>query len=242
MREYFEKMYTGSENQFTQILIQDLGAEKKRFVVTANPEIFMLGRKNSRVHELLCDRATTIVPDGIGLIAVGRRLGYDFAERIPGVELCERLLHEADRQKKTVYLFGGRPDVNLRMARRIESRYPNVRIAGATHGYVEDKDQVFARIRECNPDIILVALGMPQQELLIYRHFKEFEKGIFVGVGGSFDVLSGTKKRAPHFFVKCNIEWLYRVVTEPKRLKRFWDNNIKFLWVVFRDRRKIRRN
>ena len=90
------------------------------------------------------------------------------------------------------------------------------------------------------PDIILVALGMPQQELLIYKHIKEFSKGIFIGVGGSFDVISGMKKRAPEFFVKLNLEWLYRIMSEPKRLKRFWDNNIKFLFVVQKEKKWLR--
>ena len=87
-------------------------------------------------------------------------------------------------------------------------------------------------IAEKEPDISLIALGAPMQELLIRRHMASFKKGVLIGVGGSFDVLSGMKKRAPQFFVKCNLEWLYRIVTEPKRLKRFWNNNIKFLFVL----------
>gem|GEM_PF-116393 len=88
------------------------------------------------------------------------------------------------------------------------------------------------QIAEKEPDISLIALGAPMQELLIRRHMASFKKGVLIGVGGSFDVLSGMKKRAPQFFVKCNLEWLYRIVTEPKRLKRFWNNNIKFLFVL----------
>ena len=75
----------------------------------------------------------------------------------------------------------------------------------------------------------MVALGVPSQEKLIYKHLDEFKKGIFIGVGGSFDVLSGTKKRAPKLFIKTNTEWLYRIICEPKRLKRFWNNNVKFI-------------
>ena len=86
------------------------------------------------------------------------------------------------------------------------------------------------------PDIIFVALGVPLQEQLIYKHMRRFKKGVFIGVGGSFDVLSGEKKRAPKFFVKHNLEWLYRITTEPKRLKRFWDNNVKFLFAVEREK------
>ena len=87
----------------------------------------------------------------------------------------------------------------------------------------------FKEIIKCKPDIVLVALGMPQQEELIYKYLDKFKKGIFVGVGGSFDVLSGTIKRAPKIFIKLNLEWLYRILKEPKRLKRFYNNNIKFI-------------
>ena len=78
--------------------------------------------------------------------------------------------------------------------------------------------------------MVLVALGIPQQELLIYNNLNNFNKGIFIGVGGSFDVLSGTKKRAPKLFIKLKLEWLYRIVCEPKRLKRFFRYNVKFLF------------
>ncbi len=74
-----------------------------------------------------------------------------------------------------------------------------------------------------------MALGVPAQDLLIHRHLDEFPKGVFMGVGGSFDVLSGSKKRAPALFVKTNTEWLYRIAKEPQRLGRFWNNNVKFL-------------
>ena len=100
---------------------------------------------------------------------------------------------------------------------------------------------VFEDMKQKEPDIVFAALGMPQQEMLIYKHLKEFSKGIFIGVGGSFDVISGMKKRAPELFVKCNLEWLYRIVSEPKRLKRFWNNNIKFLFVVWREKRQLRK-
>ena len=88
-------------------------------------------------------------------------------------------------------------------------------------------------IIKLEPDIVLVALGMGNQEKLIYKHIDKFKKGIFVGVGGTFDVLSGTKKRAPKVFQKLGLEWLYRIVKEPKRIKRFYDNNVKFMFKLF---------
>ena len=92
------------------------------------------------------------------------------------------------------------------------------------------------KIVKLNPDICLVALGIPKQELLISKYIENAKKGIYIGVGGSFDVLSGVKKRAPKIFIKLNLEWLYRIIKEPKRIKRFWNNNVKFLIKVRREK------
>lgn len=103
----------------------------------------------------------------------------------------------------------------------LKKNYPNLKLVGAANGYEKDKDNVFEKMARTKPDIVLVALGIPLQEKLIYKHLAKFYKGIFVGVGGSFDVISGHKKRAPKIFIKLNLEWLYRILKEPKRLKDF---------------------
>ena len=95
-----------------------------------------------------------------------------------------------------------------------------------------DRDYI---IRMC---VVLVGLGVPAQEFLIHRHLQDFTKGVLMGVGGSFDVLSGMKRRAPALFVKTNTEWLYRILREPSRLKRFWRSNVKFLGEVRKAARK----
>lgn len=112
----------------------------------------------------------------------------------------------------------------------VEKEYKNVHISGYTDGYVEDKEKVMRQITELDPDLVFVALGAPQQELLIHKYFRSDRKGIYIGVGGSFDVLSGKKQRAPSFFIRHNLEWLYRITKEPKRIKRFWNSNVKFLF------------
>ena len=112
-------------------------------------------------------------------------------------------------------------------------------IGAVTHVLVSDPTQgyaVFADMKAKEPDIVLVALGMPAQEKLIYKHLKDFNKGIFVGVGGSLDVLSGTKERAPQFFIKHNLEWAYRIMKEPKRLKRFYNSHVKFIFKLRKEK------
>lgn len=236
MREYYEKIYKGDKENFIKGLKEKIIQEKRRCVVTANPEIFMLADRIHEVKELLMAEDTEVVADGIGIVVGGKRLGYHIEERIPGVDICSELLKWADKTHKSMFLFGAKSEVVKMFVRKIQKQYSGIRLCGYENGYVKDKDQVFDRIVDLKPDIVLVALGAPMQEVLIQKHKDRFEKGVLIGVGGSFDVLSGFKKRAPAFFVKCNLEWLYRIVTEPKRLKRFWNNNIKFLFVIRKER------
>ena len=118
----------------------------------------------------------------------------------------------------------------------IKKEYPNIKILEYSDGYIENKEEEMQKIVKLNPDICLVALGIPKQELLISKYIENAKKGIYIGVGGSFDVLSGVKKRAPKIFIKLNLEWLYRIIKEPKRIKRFWNNNVKFLIKVRREK------
>ena len=225
----FNKTFNKTKDEFYAFLKQNLLNESKTFVVTANPEAFMIASRDDNYMNILSSKKTTIIPDGIGLIKAGKILNYDFKERIPGVEIAEELLKYANQYKKKVYLFGAKEEVLEKLKEKINNEYHNLILVGTENGYISDKDIAFKKIIKCKPDIILVALGMPLQEELIYKYLDKFKKGIFVGVGGSFDVLSGTIKRAPKIFIKLNLEWLYRIIKEPKRLKRFYNNNIRFI-------------
>ena len=232
MRKLFDKLYNKEEKEFYNVLENNLKKNKKMFIVTANPETFMMSENDEEMKDLLLDKETTIVPDGIGIVKAARSIGYDIKERITGIDIANKLLDFGNNQKKTIYLFGSKEEVIVSMKEVLNNNYPNLKIVGTQNGYVKDRDKVFEEIIKLKPDIVLVALGIPYQEKLIYKHLNKFSKGIFVGVGGSFDVISGHKKRAPEFFIKHNLEWLYRIVKEPSRLKRFYDSNVKFLFKV----------
>lgn len=232
MRKLFDKLYKKSAQSFYEILSDNLKNNKKTFVVTANPETFMISEKNEDVRKMLLDKETVMVPDGIGVLKAGKKIGYNIEERITGIDIANELLKFGNEQKKSIYLFGSKQEVIDSMKIVIKEQYPNLKLVGTSNGYVTDKDKVFDEIVKLEPDIVLVALGIPLQEMLIYKHLNKFKKGIFVGVGGSFDVMSGMKKRAPKIFIKLNLEWLYRIMKEPKRLKRFYDSNVKFLFRI----------
>ena len=238
MESFFQKLVRETATEFYARLNQALRDQKRMFIVTANPETFMIGDREEAFQRLLEDENTTIVADGIGVVKAANMLSVPVKERIPGIEIAQQLMKIGDAQAASIYLFGAKPEVIAAMKQLIETQLPNLRLVGYSDGYVKDKDVVFDEIAEHQPDIVLVALGIPAQEQLIYRHLSRFSKGIFVGVGGSFDVMSGMKKRAPAFFIRCNLEWLYRIVSEPSRWKRFYQNNVKFIGMVRAMRRE----
>lgn len=232
MDRFFEKLYRDTENNFHLQIEKKLKEEQKMFIVTANPETFMLGESSPEFSKLLLDEETVIVPDGIGIVKAMQYLKIDVKERIPGVTIAEKLFEYGNTYGKSIFILGSKQEVIDKMLNVFQNDYPHLKVAGAVNGYVDDKDAVFEEMKQVKPDIVLVALGIPKQEQLIYKHLKEFDKGIFVGVGGSLDVLSGTKKRAPKIFIKLNLEWLYRIACEPSRIKRFYNSNVKFLFSI----------
>ena len=240
MKELFDKLYNDSAASFYECLKNTLKNNKKKFIVTANPETFMMSETDKEMKKLLLDDDTTMVPDGIGIVRAAKKTGYKIKERITGIDIAVKLLEYGNELNKSIYLFGSKQEVVDSMKETLNSKYPNLTIAGATNGYVKNKDNVFAEISELKPDIILVALGIPLQEKLIDKHLNKFKKGVFVGGGGSFDVISGHKKRAPKIFIKLNLEWLYRLLKEPKRIKRFYNSNIKFIFKVKKINKKRR--
>lgn len=237
MIEFFKRLYKYNQETFLTELYNALEERKKMMVVTANPETMMIGVQDQEFKELLMDNVTTIVADGIGVVKAANYININIPERIPGVLLAEKLLEYGNDLKRSIYLLGAKEEVILEMKQLILSNYPHLTYLGGMNGYVKDKDEAFNEIAKSKPDIVLVALGIPSQEKLIFKHINQFDHGIFVGVGGSFDVISGLKKRAPSIFIKLNLEWLYRITKEPSRMKRFYHSNIKFMKEV----RKLRR-
>lgn len=238
MREYFEKVYKKDKQEFYKDVEQNLLNNKKQFIVTANPEILMIGEKDKEFNQILMEESTTIIPDGIGVVKGAEMFGMHLPGRITGVELVIELIRLCDKYNKSMYLFGATKEVMNKMKILIEQKYSNVNLVGTQNGYIEDKQSVMEDIKEKKPDVVLVALGVPKQEKIIYDNLQDFDKGIFVGVGGSFDVISGSKKRAPKIFIKLNLEWLYRIAFSPSRWKRFYEGNIKY---VFKLKKEVKR-
>ena len=228
VNQYLKRVYGGSPRSYFERAEKALLSGERLFTVTANPEIIMHADRDPKIKKLLLSPDAEIIPDGISVVKAMNTLGCEASERITGVDLAAHLLMAAGENGKSVYLLGAKEEVVSALAEKLRAEHPDITV-NYHNGYDGDKDVIFDEIAALAPDLVLVGLGVPAQELLIYRHLPKFTRGVLVGVGGSFDVLSGSKKRAPQFFVKTNTEWLYRIAKEPQRLGRFWNNNVKFL-------------
>ena len=201
------------------------------YVVTPNPEFILAAEKDESFRKVI-NAADLVIPDGIGVVKGANMLGIPLNERITGVETVQGLFDLLNAKKRSLYLFGAKKEVLELLKEKLAADYPDICLVGSCDGYAADKDAVFDEIAALQPDVVLVAMGIPMQEKLIAKHYHRFTKGIFIGVGGSFDVLSGSKKRAPAIFCKLNLEWLYRIACEPARFKRFYDSNVKFIFKI----------
>lgn len=201
-----------------QEISRALTADKEIRIVTANPELIYNGDTNKDLQEVI-NSADLVLPDGIGVIWAARQAGYHLKERVTGVDLTFRILEEGDKRGWRIFLLGAKPGVPEKAVVNQYKKYPGV-VFGCHHGYFteEEEPSVIERIRKFTPHILLVGLGAPRQEF-----WNEANKGLArvrIGVGGTIDVLSGEVKRAPKFFRKYNLEWLYRLIVNPARLRR----------------------
>lgn len=205
-------------SQFITTIQERITQRQTTFVVTANPEIVMYARQHPTYQHVL-QSADFITPDGIGILNGAQILGQPLPERITGFDTLEALLQWGSDQHRSAYFVGAKPEVIARLKKILPQRYPGLTIAGLHDGYFQDDQAMAAKIAATAPDMVFAALGFPKQELFIAKH-RHLVSGLWMGVGGSFDVLAGTVARAPKFWQEHHLEWLYRTIKEPKRLKR----------------------
>jgi N-acetylglucosaminyldiphosphoundecaprenol N-acetyl-beta-D-mannosaminyltransferase len=178
-------------------------------------------------------QAGLVIPDGAGVVWALGRQGYR-VRRSPGIELARQLLVYAAAHQWRVALVGASPEVMERLVERLQAEIPTLDLAFAIHGYQapEQWPGIEQQLREARPDLVLAALGVPRQETWIQR-LHAGQPGLWMGVGGSFDVWSGAKQRAPEWMGRFQVEWLYRLIQEPSRWRRMLALPA-FAWAVLR--------
>ncbi|BAQ09952.1 teichoic acid biosynthesis protein [Bacillus sp. OxB-1] len=221
MKETILGVQVNTENYDELIpkLFRNIDDKKKSLVVAINPEKLMKAKDDPELKALL-NRAEFQIPDGIGVILASKLQKGNIKSRVTGVDMMDRIVREAARTGKSIFLYGAKPGVAEQAARKLIETYPTLQVAGTQDGYEQNTQKVIDTINAAQPDILFVAMGSPKQELWIEQHRDNLHPILYQGVGGSFDVLAGNIKRAPAIFQKFGAEWLYRLLKEPSRIKR----------------------
>lgn len=195
-----------------------------RYVVTPNVDHTVMLQKNEGLRRAY-DDADLILADGHPVVWASRLLGKPLPERVPGSELVPKLFSSAKGHRSLrVFLLGAAPGVALQAARKVEARWPAIRVVG-THspplGFENDSfenERILQRIEQTHPDVVVVGLGAPKQELWVHKHRGKIKASVALCVGATIDFLAGEKKRAPVWLQRIGMEWLHRMMSEPRRL------------------------
>lgn len=219
---------------------QMLGEPTLHHVVTANPELVLAASRDAVVREVL-GKGSLVVPDGVGLLWAARQYGQNLPERIPGVALARDLAQLTATRGQPVFLVGGREGVALAAAAKLRQEIPDARVTAFEQGHSAEAppDEFWAELLRVKPAVLLVAYGQPRQELWIARHRERLEIAsvrIVMGVGGAFDMLAGGFPRAPAWMQRAGLEWLWRLILEPRRFPRILRATLVFPLRVLRDR------
>lgn len=203
-------------------------SENKRLIIfTPNPQFALAVQKNTELRDIV-NSADILIPDGIGIIIASRILSTPLTERITGVDMGESILEYANQNALRVFLLGGRESASLKASQNISKRFPKLVLCGAHHGYFDkqsnENNDVIKKIKTASPDIVFVCFGFPEQEKWIYNNKNSLpDVKLFAGLGGSIDIWAGDIRRAPRAFQRLGLEWLWRVLRQPSRLRIFSD-------------------
>ena len=208
-----------TKSEFIEKANAMIAAGEKGYCVTPNAEIVYEAVQDESFKKLLND-ACLVLPDGAGVILGAKILGTPLQEKVAGIEFGEALCAAMAKTGGKVYFLGGKPGVAEQAAANLTAKYPGLNICGTADGYFKDEAEVVAKINEQAPDILFVCLGAPKQEKFMKAHMDELNVRLMLGLGGSLDGYAGIAKRAPQWMINLSLEWLYRLIKEPKRLGR----------------------
>lgn len=208
-----------TENEVLDKVISFLHSNKPHQIITVN-SLMIWNSLNDTLLQKVFEDADLVVPDSIGIIIAARLLGFKLKDRIPGIDLIKKICSILNKKKLSVFLLGAKPGVCEKVADSLKNLFPDLKISGIHNGYFSDTDEVISKINDGNPDVLFVGLSTSYQEKWIYNNLKRLNVKIVMGVGGSFDVISGNLIRAPLFIRKIGLEWIWRFILQPWRIKR----------------------
>ncbi len=194
---------------------------KPHHVVTADASMFVMAQADESLHEIIA-HADLITPDSAGILWAAKRYGRPLRERVSGVEIVEQLCARSASHGYRIFFLGAAPGVAEQAAEKMRAKYPGAQFAGVHHGFFTEgeNETIVDRIRESHADVLCVAFGIPRQEKWISANRDRLGVPVLIGVGGTLDVLSGNVKRAPRIMQRAKLEWLWRVLKNPRKLNK----------------------
>lgn len=195
--------------------------EKMHHIITLNAEILYLAQSDTELMRII-NEADLVTPDGSGIVWAVQKLTGQQLDRVAGVDLMQKLCEQAHHTGWRIFFLGGAPGVAEEAGAKLSEQYDGLEIVGVRHGYfsAEEEEALITEINASGADILFVGMGAPRQEFWLDKYREVLQVPVAIGVGGSFDVAAGRVKRAPVFMQKLGLEWLWRLLKEPWRIKR----------------------
>ncbi len=217
--------------------IKEILGRKKVHVVSGNPEILYRGLDNKKLFNNFTAESSIIIPDGVGTQIAAKLCKTPVEEKIAGIEVMKAIIEECEKEGKGIYLLGASEECINGCVKNLKRDHPNLIISGYHNGFfdIDNPGEILADIKEKKPKALFVAMGCPRQENFIIDYMEELPVEIFMGVGGSFDIIAEKLNRAPQWMINIGLEWAYRVLKEPWRIKRL-GNIPKFIFIAWKNR------
>lgn len=226
-------------NDSMKELLESISNLDKVHIVSGNPEVLFNGLQNSVLLDNFTSKMSVIIPDGVGTVICSKIVKQPVKEKIAGVEVMDNIVKKCEKENKGIYLLGSTKKTVDMCNINLRTKYRKLNILGSHDGYfeIDNCEKILKDIEKVKPEILFVAMGCPRQEIFISKYMDRLPCKVFMGVGGSFDIIAGNVKRAPRWMIKLGIEWLFRVVKQPFRISRL-SNIFKFILLVIKDKHK----
>lgn len=226
-------------NENMESLLKNINNFEKVHIVSGNPEVLRTGLQSDILLDNFTSKNSIIIPDGISTVICSKIVGQPVKEKIAGIELMDCIVKKCEKENQGIYLLGASQETVDMCNINLRTKYRNLNILGSHDGFfdLDNCEEILQGIEQVNPQVLFVAMGCPRQELFITKYMDRLPCSIFMGVGGSFDIIAGNLKRAPKWMINIGLEWLYRVSKEPFRIKRL-SVIPKFILMVLKDKYK----
>jgi len=226
-------------NENMEELFKSIDSFEKVHIISGNPEVLLNGLQDGILLSNFTSKNSIIIPDGIGTVICSKIVGKPVKEKIAGIEVMDNIVKKCEKENQGIYLLGSTKETVDMCNINLRTKYRNLNILGSHDGYfeIDDCEDILKEIEKVNPKVLFVAMGCPRQEIFVAKYMDRLPCRVFMGVGGSFDIIAGNVKRAPKWMINLGLEWLYRVAKEPFRIKRL-SSIPKFILMVIKDKHK----